>query len=270
MKYAFFGTPRFAAIVLEKLISAGMSPAMVVCNPDKPVGRKQIITAPPTKILAQKYAIPVFQPEHLDEPDLEYLRKENFDFAIVAAYAKILPEKILKIPKKGMIGVHPSLLPKYRGTTPIQSVILNGETETGTTLFLIDRKVDHGPIFASEKATITGSETYLSLEEKLGRLSGELLVATLPKFLTDKIDLTSQNNTDATVTKKFKTEDALVDLATEDPSLLDRKIRALNPQPGVYVIKNKTRIKILDRETIQYAGKTPRKVTDAISYLKSL
>ncbi|MBI2594734.1 MAG: methionyl-tRNA formyltransferase, partial [Candidatus Colwellbacteria bacterium] len=135
-RYVFFGTPRFAAIILEKLINTGIPPVALVCNPDKPVGRKQVITPPPTKtcILKQesriKNKIQIFQPE-----ELGMIRDSLFtlqpDVFIVAAYAKILPKKILEIPRLGTIGVHPSLLPKYRGPSPIQSAILAGEEETG-------------------------------------------------------------------------------------------------------------------------------------------
>src|SRR3989338_5278870 len=154
MKYAFFGTPEFAAIILEKLIKAGMPPALVVCNPDRPKGRKRVITPPPLKarIMNQESGIrdriKIIQPEKLEirNWELEIEKLGGIDFAIVAACAKIIPKNIIDTLPAKFLGVHPSLLPKYRGAPPIQSAILNGERKTGATLFLLDEKVDHGQI----------------------------------------------------------------------------------------------------------------------------
>lgn len=262
MKYAFFGSPDFAAIILEKLIQADLPPALVVCNPDRPSGRKQIITPPATKIIAQTYKTPVSQPEVLDSRILD----SSYDFAIVAAYAKILPKEVMDIPRLGTIGVHPSLLPKYRGATPIQSALLAGETETGATLFLLDAKVDHGKIVSSIKYQVSKNETYESLHDKLAELSAALLIKTLPEFVGGGIKPRSQNEAAATYTKKFTTQDAFVDLAKDDPISVERKIRALNPEPGVWTMQNEKRVKLIEAElvdgklklrTIQVAGKSP-------------
>jgi methionyl-tRNA formyltransferase len=272
LKYIFFGTPEFAAIILEKLIKAGWPPIAVVCNPDRPVGRKKIITSPATKILAQKYGIKIYQPENLEfgiwNLEFKKIKNEIFDFFMVAAYAKIIPKEILEIPRLGAIGVHPSLLPKYRGPSPIQSVILNGEDETGVTLFLIDEKVDHGSILAKSEIRNSKSETYESLLKKLAEIGGNLLIETLPKFLKGEITPLPQDETKATYTKKFITEDSYVDLQKDEPILIERKIRALNPEPGVWTIQNGKRMKILEAELtpenklklkkIQFEGKKPR------------
>src|SRR3989344_2276357 len=157
MNYTFFGSPRFAEIILEKLIVAGMPPAVVVCNPDKPVGRKQIITPPPVKasIMRQassiKDAIKILQPETKEDLKNTNYLFHDADFAVVAAYAKIIPQNVIRQFRLGMVGLHPSLLPKYRGTTPIQTAILESTPETGVTAFLIDENVDHGGIVASSK-----------------------------------------------------------------------------------------------------------------------
>lgn len=266
MKYIFFGTPEFAAIILEKLAKAKMPPALVVCNPDKPAGRKKIITPPPVKIIAQKYDIEIWQPEKLETGKIS-----KFDFAVVAAYATILPKGFLAALPDKFVGVHPSLLPKYRGATPIQSVILAGEKETGTTLFILDEKVDHGPILAARKLATSDKETYNSLLQKLAELSGDLLVETLPEFAKGKIRPRSQNEVAATYTRKFSTEDAQVDLDKDDQMLIERKVRALNPEPGVFTLSPSkgglVRIKILGAsvkdgkivlEKIQIEGKKPQ------------
>jgi methionyl-tRNA formyltransferase len=272
MKYIFFGSPAFAAIILEKLVKSNFLPTAVVCNPDKPVGRKKIITPPPTKILAEKMGIFVWQPFDLKIEDWEKFNKfKNIDFCIVAAYSKIIPNSILETMPNKFIGVHPSLLPKYRGTTPVQSVILNSEKETGVTLFLIDDKIDHGPILESRKQKIAADETYESLHNKLANLAADLLIETIPKFIENKYNLYPQNDKEATYTKKFTTADAYVDLEKDDPCLIERKIRALNPEPGVWTFQKKgkelKRMKILQAELkegklilkkIQFEGKKPQ------------
>jgi methionyl-tRNA formyltransferase len=237
MNYIFFGSPEFAAIILEKLITAGFVPQAVVCNPDRPVGRKKIITSPPTKLLAQKYNISALQPEVLSNSKLEILNSKP-DFAIVASYAKIIPKNILELFPKGIIGVHPSLLPKYRGPTPIQSVILNGEAETGVTLYLLDEKVDHGPIIAQRALENNDLRTinYVKLHDALANLGADLLIETLPKFIEGKIKPVAQNEAEATFTKKFENRDGYVDLEKDDPVIIEKKVRALNPEPGVWTI----------------------------------
>lgn len=268
MRYAFFGTPKFAAIILEKLAAAGMPPALLVCNPDQPVGRKKIITPPPTKVTAEKSGIRFIQPLHFD-PSL--IVGMDFDLFAVAAYAKIIPKKILEIPKMGAIGVHPSLLPKYRGPTPIQTAILNGEKTAGVTLFLMDEQIDHGPVLAQR--AIEGIETmnYEELHDKLAEIGGELLVETLQKYPKGEFTLRPQNESEATYTKKFADEDGFVDIDKDNPLLLERKIRALNPETGVWTfqrINDRTkRMKILDAKLedgklklkkIQWEGKKPQ------------
>ncbi|PJA95204.1 methionyl-tRNA formyltransferase, partial [Candidatus Jorgensenbacteria bacterium CG_4_9_14_3_um_filter_38_10] len=256
MKYLFFGTPEFAAIILEKLINAGFIPSAVVCNPDKPTGRKKIITPPLTKLLAIKYNIPVLQPEVLSIFNFQF-SISNFDFFIVASYAKILPKEILEIPRFGTIGVHPSLLPKYRGPSPIQAAILNEEQETGVTLFLLDEKVDHGPVLENRKQKIENSDNYKTLHNKLAELGGDLLIETIPKFLREEIKSQPQDESQATYTKKFSAEDGFVgfkdlEKAQKDGGQIaievERKIRALNPEPGVWTIKDGKRMKILEAE----------------------
>ncbi|MBI5306372.1 methionyl-tRNA formyltransferase [Candidatus Wolfebacteria bacterium] len=267
MKYIFFGSPEFAAIILEKLINSGFIPSAVVCNPDKPVGRKKIITAPATKIIAQKYDIPVWQSEKLNLQNIytkcdriDCIYQKDFDFFIVAAYAKIISKEILEIPRLGTIGAHPSLLPKYRGATPIQSAILNNEKETGAAIFLIDEKVDHGRIVASSKYKVLSADDYESLMRKLAELSADLLIEILPNIEERIKTATIQDESQATYTKKFKTEDALI--SSEDLEVaknqggeiaikIERKIKAFNPEPGAYTFINNKRVKLLEAEIFE-------------------
>ncbi len=269
-KFVFFGSPRFAEIIIKKLIDAGMPPAAVVCNPDRPFGRKKILTPPPVKVVAQLHGIPILQPEKLDESFKLQVLSFKPDVAVVAAYAKILPQSVIALPRLGIVGVHPSLLPKYRGASPIQAALLAGDPVTGISLYLIDAKVDHGAVLASREAQIAPRETYATLVEKLGGLSGELLIKTLPELIDGSITPTPQNEAIASYTKKFSTEDGFVDLAQDDPVAIDRKIRALNPDPGVYTFAEKNgkrvRVKLIEAELregrlvptlVQYDGAKP-------------
>lgn len=270
MRFAFLGSPEFAATVLEILIKAEMPPRVVICNPDRPVGRKKIVTPPPVKqlIANSKLPIQILQPENAAELSaLGHSLFAEIDFAVIVAYSKIIKREILDLPKLGFIGVHPSLLPKYRGATPIQSALLNGEKETGVTLYFVDEFVDHGPIITQEKCSVSDNETYLSLEKKLTDIGGKLLVEVLPELARGYVKAEAQDETKATFTKKFRTEDGFIDLQKDDPKLIYRKIKALNPEPGVYIFKNGKRVKLLEAELangtiritrIQVEGERPK------------
>src|SRR3990167_11243060 len=169
MRYIFFGTPRFAATVLEKLIDGGIPPTVLVCNPDRPLGRKKIITSPPTKqlIVNRKLQVEVFQPESKSELSaIGDVLFANADFGVVAAYAQIIPQEVIDKAKLGIIGVHPSLLPKLRGASPIQTAILEGHEKTGVNLFILDKDVDHGSVIAKRELAI-GENDYTKLEKRL-------------------------------------------------------------------------------------------------------
>ncbi len=268
MRYIFFGSPEFAHAFLRRVITAGLLPIAVVTNPDRPVGRKKIVTPPPVKVLAQEHNIPVLQPANKTE--LQATTLPDADIFVVAAYANIIPDKVLKLAKKGVVGVHPSLLPKYRGATPIQSVLLAGEAGTGTTLYQMDAEVDHGPIIAQKEAAILASETYLSLEQKLATLGSELFIENAAAYASGKIKPKEQSHGDSTLTKKFETEDAEVDFKKDKPLSIYRKIQALNPEPGAYTLSlpghEGKRVKLLEAsfdgvklhiKKIQADGKKP-------------
>lgn len=254
MKFAFFGTPPFAATVLAKLIADGFVPETIVANPDRPVGRKKTVTPPAVKqlVLEQeesiRESIRIFQPERSKE--LPLIPGGPYDCFVVAAYGFILPKELLSLPRLGTVGIHPSLLPRHRGPSPIQTTILEGDRETGVSLFLVDEKVDHGSIIAEE--TLDGYDptgmTYAELHDALAEFAGDLLTRTLPDFVSGAIVPKPQDDTRATFTKKFTTDDARVDLAHDDPETVWRKVRALNPEPGVWTMKDGKRMKILDAE----------------------
>lgn len=273
--FVFFGTPRFAAITLDSLIHTDLIPSLVITNPDRPIGRKKVITPPPVKTLAAAHGIPVAQPESLSDYRLP---TADYSFGILAAYGKIIPQQLTRSFPKDIIGIHPSLLPKYRGATPIQNAILCGDKETGVTLFLVDEKVDHGKIVASSEERIASGDTYRTLEEKLARLGAELLIRTLPDYLSGKIIPREQDHARATFTKKFLANDAFVPIEdlesafggnAEKAIRIDRMIRALNPEPGVWTIQNGKRMKLLESKVIggavmltkiQMEGKKPQEI----------
>ncbi|MBI4193399.1 MAG: methionyl-tRNA formyltransferase [Candidatus Colwellbacteria bacterium] len=257
MRSVFFGTPRFAEVILERLISAGYAPAALVCNPDRPVGRKRVLMAPPTKRLIAHVRpdIPVLQPEKIDGGLSGALKGFDADLFIVAAYAKILPRELIELPARGTLGIHPSLLPKFRGVSPIQSAILAGEAKTGTTIFLIDEKADHGPILTQKEVELLGGETTPELTETLARTSAELLLETLNRYMSGEVRPREQEHGAATMTKKIRMEDAYIspeDLARaekeggEIASVIERKVRAFNPEPGVWTVRSGRRLKLLE------------------------
>src|SRR5574338_358177 len=143
--FVFFGTPQYAVETLKVLFENGFVPSLVICSPDARVGRKQILTEPPVKVFAQEHGIPVFQPNKIDDEAVQKILQSAPEYAVVAAYGKILPNKLLDAVPKGFLNVHPSLLPKYRGPAPLEAPILNGDDETGISIMLLDALVDHGP-----------------------------------------------------------------------------------------------------------------------------
>lgn len=234
LKIIFFGTPKFAKTVLEKMKESGFLPSLIITQEDKPVGRKLVITPPEVKIFAQENNIPFLQPKSLkDETFLNEIKSfGTFDIGIVCSYGKIIPENILKMSKNGNLNIHTSLLPKLRGPSPIQSAILS-ENETGITIMLLDELMDHGPILAQEKIDIYWPPYEEDLEDVLSKKGSSMLCDVIMKFLDGKIEIKEQDHSKATFCKKIQKEDALLDL-NDDPNLNLRKIRAYHRWPKAY------------------------------------
>ncbi len=237
LKIAFLGTPDFAVPTLEKLCQSEFKPATVFCAPDKPVGRKQILTPPPIKVIAQKYNMPIYQPEDA----LSIKNKAsglNLDLIICVAYGLILPKEVLDAPRYGCLNIHPSLLPKYRGPSPIQATILNGDEKTGVTIMKMDEKIDHGPIVKNQKINIKNQEhTTPELSQILAEAGADLLLNVLPDWLAGKIKPQPQDESLATYTKIIKKEDGLIDWQKSAVEI-ERQIRAYQPWPGIYTKLN--------------------------------
>lgn len=244
-KIIFFGTSEFAVPTLEALIKEGYEIIAVVTNPDEPVGRKQVFTPPPVKLKAQSENLKILQPESLkNNPSLvACLLPLRADVGVVAAYGKIIPKEIIDIFEYGILNIHPSLLPKYRGPTPIQSAILNGEKETGITIIKIDEEVDHGPTLANYKIQISNDKKFKELQDELAKLGADLLIKILPDYLTGKIKLQPQDHLQATFTKKLTREDSKIDW-NKTAEEIDHQIRALNPEPGTWTTWNDKILKI--------------------------
>src|SRR3989338_6097899 len=269
LNFVFFGTSELSVKILEKLIENGYVPSLVITAPDKPKGRKMVMTPPLVKVFTQAHNLKFDQPASLLTynlpPSLYNLQPTTYNLFIVASYGKIIPKSILDIPKFGTLNVHLSLLPKFRGPSPIQAFILSGEKKTGVTIMLMDKQVDHGQILSQKEFgnKIPASPAVRSnlksknlnakeLEEKLAEMGGEMLVDVIPKWIKGEIKAKEQNHSQATFTKKISKEDGLVDLEKNSPELIYRKFLAFQPWPGVYYFtqKNnqKTRVIITDIE----------------------
>ena len=268
INFAFFGTPEFSVIILKELEKASFKPQLVITAPDKPQGRGLEITPSAVKKWAEERAIPVIQPESIkDEAFLadlkKYEPKGGWTVFIVASYGKIIPENILNIPTHKTLNVHPSLLPKHRGSSPVQSALLN-DTETGVTIMRLDAEMDHGPIVTQKKFDSKGFDWPISapiLEDLLAHLGGELLVETLPGWIEGQIKETPQDEAQATYSKKVRKEDGLINIS-DDPHINLRKIKAYAGKPGAYyyVIKNvpaegDKKIRIVIKDAVLQDGK---------------
>jgi methionyl-tRNA formyltransferase len=258
-RIVYFGTSTFAARILEILIERGQAPLLVVTQPDQPQGRGLVMQPTPVKLLAEKHSIDVVTPETLKAHDIPpELSNSEWDLGIVAAYGMFIPDSLLALPRRGMLNVHPSLLPALRGPSPIVSAILRDEKESiGTTIILLDSEMDHGPIVAQARVTLDewpiGAKT---LEALLAEQSGELLADAIEPWLTGDIEAEPQDHTAATFTKKISKEDGRLDLSgSAYENYL--KICALEGWPGThfFVQKNGKNIRVKIAGAIYEGGR---------------
>ncbi len=244
IKVAFLGTPEFAVPALKKLARSEFKPAAVFCAPDKPVGRKQELTPPPVKVAAQELGIPVFQPANKAEL-AKLVAEQKPDLIISVAYGIIIPKEVLETPKYGCLNIHPSLLPKYRGASPIQTAILNGDEKTGVSIFKMDEGVDTGDVLIEREWSID-KKSAPELFDELAELGGEVLVKILPDWIAGKIEPKPQDNSEAILTKQIKKEDGQIDWK-KSAEEIERQIRAFDPWPGTHtrIMNNESSIKDL-------------------------
>lgn len=246
MKLVFMGTPDYAVNTLEALISAGHNVAAVFAQPDKPVGRKHIITPPPVKVCAENHGIAVYQPNTLRDGKAEEILKEIVpDVIVVVAYGKILPKEILNIPKYGCVNGHASLLPKYRGASPIQWCIVCGETETGVTAMKMDEGMDTGDILKTVKTEIGAEETAEELFDRLSGLTAELLVNTLSDLEKGNITPKKQDEEKASYAPIIKKEMAFLDFINMTAREIHNAVRGYYSWPCAYFFLENKRVKVI-------------------------
>ena len=250
MKIVFMGTPDYAVKTLEALIGAGHTVAAVFAQPDKPVGRKQILTPPPVKVCAQKYGIPVFQPRTLRDGEAEkIIRNISPDVIAVVAYGKILPTEILTLPRYGCVNGHASLLPKYRGAAPIQWCIVNGEKE-----MQMDEGMDTGDILETAVTEIGAEETAGELFERLSVIGAELLVKTLADIENGSITPIKQDESKATSAPIIKKEMAKISFHDMTADEVHNAVRGFYPWPVAFFISGGKRIKIIKSRVVNMHG----------------
>ncbi|MCX7830404.1 MAG: methionyl-tRNA formyltransferase, partial [Acidobacteria bacterium] len=248
-RIVFMGSPRFSAVILEGLINKGLKPVAVFTQEDKEGKRGHKLLETEVKKVALHHSIPVFQPRKLrDDEAIKTLKEIEPDFIVVAAYGKILPKSVLEIPKVAPVNVHASILPRWRGASPIQHSILSGDKKTGVSIMRMDEGVDTGPVYQfSRQIDIEDKETATTLTEKLARIGAELLPQTLTSILDRKCEPIEQNDSEATYAPRIKKEDGLIDFS-KDSSLIERMTRAFTPWPRCHFFLRGKRITVYESE----------------------
>ncbi len=234
MSIIFIGTPTFAVPSLLALTHAGHSIAAVITQPDRPAGRRRTPRPPPVKLAALDLGLPVLQPPALRDSDtLARLRALSPEVMVVVAYGQILRRDILDIPPRGVLNVHPSLLPRWRGASPIPAAILAGDGRTGVTIMLMDAGMDSGPLLAQSEGPMQESDTAGSLGERLAEVGAGLLAETLPRWLAGEVEPQPQDDSRATTCPLIRKEDGALDWGLPATDIW-RRVRAYNPWPGAY------------------------------------
>lgn len=247
----FMGTPDFSVPILSMLQSGGYNVIAVVTQPDRPVGRKRVLTPPPVKVEAMRLEIPVIQPEKLTGSDeLKEIIGLDADLIITAAFGQLLPNELLEAPRLGCINVHASLLPKYRGGAPIHKSIMEGETETGVTIMYMAEKLDAGDIIAQVTVPIGDADDTGTLFTELSAAGESLLKATLPTIINETNERTIQNEELVTFARNISREEERIDWTKNGKEIYD-KIRGLHPWPVAYSVFEGTNVKIWSGEKVE-------------------
>ena len=232
-KIIFLGTPELSVTILDRLLQEGYEIPLVITSPDRPVGRKQILTPPPVKTFAESRGLSVYQPDKLNEESLQKIKESGAELGVVVAYGHIIPQNIIDSLPKGFINIHYSLLPEFRGASPVEQAILSGQKETGVTIQKLVFKLDAGPIIGVEKFEIGNTITTPDLKNKLTEIGADLLIKILPDYLEGKIDLVEQDESQATHCKKINKADGEIKLEDSDMGKWT-KYRAYFGWPGIF------------------------------------
>ena len=242
------GTPEISAYVFEKMIEAGYNFVGLVAQPDHPVGRKGIIEKVPTKVIAEKYNIPVFQPAKI-RLDYSFINELKPDLVITLAYGQIVPEEFLNVPRLGCLNLHGSLLPKYRGASPVQTALINNEKVTGVTLMEMVKAMDAGRMYAKKEIAIAEDDNATSLFNKVKIAASELVLEALPLYVDGKLPGEKQNEDEVTFCSTIKPEQEKLDLSLTSKEIA-AWIRGLSDEPGAYLYLNDLKLKIYKAKVI--------------------
>lgn len=250
-KIVFMGTPGFSVPILDGLVEAGYEVLRVVTQPDRPVGRKKILTPPPVKEAALKHNIKVLQPEKISgSAEMDEIMTLGADLIVTAAFGQFLPESLLESPRLGAINVHASLLPKYRGGAPVHYSIINGDDKTGVTIMRMIKKMDAGAILTQESLPIEQTDDVGSMFEKLSLLGKKMLLEMLPDFLEGKIKDTPQEESQVTYSPNITREEEQIDWQ-KTSRLVDSQVRGMRPWPVAYTMYQDSRVKIWDTMVLE-------------------
>ncbi|WP_406687290.1 methionyl-tRNA formyltransferase [Rossellomorea vietnamensis] len=259
-KVIFMGTPDFSVPVLQSLIDEKYDVIAVVTQPDRPVGRKRILTPPPVKVAAEKHGIPVYQPEKIkNEEELNQVLELKPDLIVTAAFGQILPNKLLEAPKYGCINVHASLLPELRGGAPIHYSILQGKGKTGITIMYMVEKLDAGDIISQVEVEIEERDHVGTLHDKLSAAGAKLLIDTIPPLLRGEISPVKQDDSKATFARNIKREQEKIDW-TRDGEEIYNHIRGLHPWPVAYTTLDGSVMKVWWGEKVSLTPSSPGKI----------
>lgn len=255
------GTPEFARVSLSALFDNGYPIVGIFSQPDKPFGRGRKIHSPPCAVFAKEKNLPLYQPNSLkDKNTIQEIEKLNPDFIIVAAYGKILPQKILDAAKIDCINVHASLLPKFRGAAPIQWAVVHGEKETGVCLMKMVQKMDAGPVYVSETLSIESKDNAQSLTEKLAPIGAQLLVNALPLIQNAEVKAEEQDEAQVTYAPSISKEQGRIDW-NQPTNVINNLIRGMNPWPCAYTLIDNKRLKIYDSDVLpEKPNESPGKI----------
>lgn len=250
VRIIFMGTPDIAAVFLKHLIDAKYNVVAIIAQPDRPVGRKKVLTPVPTKVVALENNIPVYQPEKI-RLDYEFVKSINPDLIITLAYGQIIPQGLIDIPRLGCINFHGSLLPKYRGAAPMQYALLNNDKETGFSLMEMSKEMDAGKVYAFNIIKIEDEDNYSSLYKKMGDAAIDLAENYLDKYINGELVGISQDSSKVSFAPSIKPEEERIDVNEPIEKVLG-KIRALSEVPGAYLFINEDKYKIFKAKIVSF------------------
>lgn len=264
LKIIFMGTPEFAGTNLKALIEGGYNVVLCLCQPDKPVGRKHILTAPPVKVIAQENGIEVYQPDTLKtEEALEKIASYDADLIVTAAYGKILPKAVLDLPKYGCINCHGSLLPSRRGSAPVQRAVLEGDKVTGITFMKMDVGMDTGDIIDKIEVAIDPNEHTETLMNRLAVASAEKLPSIIDAWAAGDLTSTKQDDSLATACPPIRPEEGEFTW-DQDALAIHNRVRALSSWPGAFVMTGENKLKVLDSEVLEDETMVPEELKASV------